>query len=247
MTNQLSAVIVDDEAHCIKTLEWELQRYCPEVDVIASFTNEQAALLYLQQQKPDILFLDIHLNQINGFELLEALENRPPVIFTTAYDEYAIQAFEVSAVDYLLKPLDGNKLKDAVSKVLDREDMKEDRWQSLIDKFTGQLDRHRKIAVPTFNGFDFFPVDDILYLAGQSNYCEIVLTNGDKILASRTIKAMSSQLENYHFLRIHKSYLINLGHIKRYLRGDGGNVVMDNGDSLPVSRQRKETLMKLFS
>lgn len=238
----LSSVILDDEAKSRESLKILIEDFCEGVEVSALCQNVSEALDAINKHKPDVLFLDIQLQRETGFDLLNQLKDFTfEVIFTTAFSEYAIKAFKFSAIDYLLKPIDIQELKLALSKVEKRKgNVTTDRLQQLLQNLRSGASDNYKLALPTSDGLVFVKVGDILYCEASSNYTEIILTDGKKYTVSRTLKEYEDLLGEQNFFRIHHSYLINLNEIKKYVRGDGGYVVMNNDKSLDVSKRKKE-------
>ena len=243
----LKAILVDDEPHCLETLEWQLNHYCPEVEVLASYTSSRESLSNIPVLEPDLLFMDIEMSYLNAFDLLEALPRmRFHLIFTTAYNEYALKAFRFSALDYLLKPIDKDELMAAVEKAngKDAANPAPNQMQILINQLQQTNHQDQRISLPTMDGLEFIPVKDIIRCQSDSNYTSIHLRSGDRMLICRTLKFMEETLSDSSFLRVHYSHLINLKHIKRYIRGDGGTIVMVDGSDVTVARSRKETLIQ---
>lgn len=239
---RLTAVLIDDEKHCLETLAEDLGAHCPEIEVVMRFEASAPALSWLRQHQVDVVFLDIILPGMSGFQLLEQLSPlRFHVIYTTAYSEYAVQALRASAVDFLLKPIDPDELKTAVKRLLER---KENHFS--LEHITVLLENLNKqavparLALPTRNGYDFLPLGDILYFEADGNYTYVFLKDRDKLFVTRSLKELEAQVSGFNFCRIHNGYLVNLGHVDRYLRGDGGQVVMSNGEKLPVSRGKRD-------
>jgi len=246
---KIRSVILDDEQHCIDTLQWQLEKYIPEVEIINKFSSPIAALKVLKSQPIDLLFLDIEMPEMNGFELLQQLANvNFGIIFTTAYDEFAVKAFKASAIDYLLKPIDKEDLILAVSKVKDARNVfiQPEQMDILYKAITNKHPLKERIAVPTQEGLHFVKIKEIMYCISDSNYTNIHLNNKKKILVCRTLKEIEEMLIDSGFLRIHNSHLINLQKIEKYVRGDGGYVIMDDQTPLSVSRSRKEVLLTIF-
>ncbi len=246
--NNIKTIIVDDEKHCLETLTWQLQRYCPQVELIAACDTAAAAIDTINQNPVDLVFLDIEMPHMNGFEMLEALKPiKFEIIFTTAYDMFAVKAFKFSAVDYLLKPIDKDELLLALNKYQTRgTQLRPEQlnilFQSLYQK-TGSIQR---VALPTMEGLEFVEAEDIIHCQSESNYTHIFLTNGTKLLISKTLKETEELLKDFNFLRVHHSHLINLNHVRKYVKGDGGYVIMSNDDAVNVSRSRKELLLRAF-
>lgn len=246
----INSIIIDDEQHCLETLQWQLEKYTSTVKVLQIFNNPIQALEYVKTNPVNLVFLDIEMPEINGFEFLNRVSNiQFDVIFTTAYDEFAVKAFKASAIDYLLKPIDKQDLINAIKKVENKRALNISGMQLEIlnESYGPNHSIKDKIAVPTQEGLHFIKIKDIVCCISDSNYTYIHLANQTSILVSRTLKEIESILPNKHFLRIHHSNLINLEQIKKYVRGDGGYVVMEDGKELSVSRSRKDTLLRIFS
>jgi len=195
------------------------------------------------------VFLDIEMPAMNGFELLEQFDEIPfAVIFTTSYDQYAIKAFRFSALDYLLKPIDQDELVAAVKKVGEQRHLPvAEQFQVLLKQIQGKNNGFLKLAVPTAEGFELIPAEQIVYCEANDNYTHLFLKNKNKIIACRILKDIEAQLQDFSFfVRVHNSYLVNLNEVARYVRGDGGHLIMSNGTMINVSRSRKEALLKHF-
>ncbi len=246
----MRAILIDDEVNALETLEIELNAYCPEVEIIAKCEDAKSGLKAIKKHNPDIIFLDIEMPWMSGFELLEALGNFSlDVVFVTAYSEFAIKAFEVNAVDYLLKPISKPKLIDAIRKAKDRHPVTDEVLKNIISTLDAERTVRKPlphIALPTPEGLEFVRIDDIIYASADSNYSNIHLKDGNTILLAKTLKQVEALVEGRNFLRIHQSFLVNLAYIKKYIKGQGGTLVMEGGSSLPVSRSCKERLMALI-
>jgi two-component system LytT family response regulator len=238
----LNCIIVDDELKSRESLKILIEDFCEGVIVKALCQNVSEAILAIDVHKPDVVFLDIQLQRETGFDLLSQLKNVDfEVIFTTAFSEYAIKAFKYSAIDYLLKPIDIEELKLALAKVEKRKGHSlGDRLQQLLQNLKAGTSDNYKLALPTADGLVFVKVSEILYCEAASNYTEIVLLDNRKYIVSRTLKEYEDMLAEQNFYRIHHSYLINLNEIKKYVRGEGGYVIMNNDKSLDVSKRKKE-------
>lgn len=238
----INAIIVDDELKSRESLKILLEEFCDNVAVKALCQDVAEAVQAIQQYKPDVVFLDIQLQRETGFDLLTQLGDFDfEVIFTTAYAEYAIKAFKFAAIDYLLKPIDIEELKRALSKVEKRmNDSISLRLQQLMQNLKNTSSENYKLALPTTDGLVFVKMQDILYCEASSNYTEITVMDGKKYIVSRTLKEYEDMLGEHNFYRIHNSYLINLNAIKKYVRGEGGYVIMANDKSLDVSKRKKE-------
>jgi len=235
----MKAIIVDDEAKSRKTLITSINKYTPEVEVVADAASVVEALKKIKEFRPDILFLDVQLPDGSGFDILELLPNLNfKIIFISAYDKYAIDAFKFSAIDYLLKPVEPELLIKAIEK-----SAKEDRLESLEGKLNVLLSNRKqveKIALPSTNGLELVKVKDIVYCQADSNYTVFHLNDGQQIMVSRSLKEYDDILSPLGFYRIHQSYLIKLSYVKKYIKGEGGSVILENGKELDVSRRRKE-------
>jgi two-component system LytT family response regulator len=243
----LKAVIIDDEPHAREKMQLLLERYCKDVEVLAQAKDADEGIIFIQQYQPDLVFLDIEMPRLTGFDMLKQVPNiNFEIIFTTAHDHYAIKAIKFSALDYLLKPIDLDQLQEAVKKAAMRRGEKNSAAQYLTLKENLQkqhvpLDQ---LAVPAISGMIFIKVPDILYCEADSNYTKIFLINKKKIVSSRTLKEYEELLEDNGFIRIHHSHLVNKSHVVQYIKGEGGQVLMADGVSLNVSRRKKEDVVE---
>lgn len=245
----IKAVIIDDEQHSIETLRWKLENYCPEVEVSASFENPADGVAYLREHDCNLLFLDIEMPRLNGFDVLEELGHPLPfdVVFITAYDNFGIQAIKFSALDYLLKPVQNKELKEAIGKHLaqNRHSLPAGQLEGLLQNW--QAERKGKpgrIALTSKDSIEFVDPAEVIVCSSSSNYTEVYTSDGRKRVISRTLKDFEDMLLPYHFFRPHHSHLINLLRVREYVRGDGGYLVMENKMKIPVSKSRKEALMQ---
>jgi len=238
----LNAIIVDDELKARENLQILLQDFVKGVNVVGLCQNIAEAVEAVKQNSPDVVFLDIQLQRETGFDLLTKLKEIDfEVIFTTAYTEYAIKAFKFSAIDYLLKPIDIEELKKAVGKVEKRVNHNmTNRLSHLMQNLKHGSDF--RIALPTLDGLVFLNVQEILYCEASSNYTQI-FTIKEKYVVSKTLKEYDELLSDHNFFRIHNSYLININSIKKYVKGDGGYVVLNNNTSLDVSKRKKDAFL----
>jgi two-component system LytT family response regulator len=247
MKDKLQAVIVDDEAKGIEFLQYTLEKHCHEVEVIKTFTAPLEALDEIPALKPDILFIDVEMPRMNGFELVERLQNKGiKTIFVTAYNEYALKAFRVAAVDYLLKPIDSDELKEAVQKVIDSRENPESGIQELLQFMKAQQGL-KKIHISTDKGVYFLEPEDIIYCTSDGSYCELFLMDGSKLVSSKSIGEFEKLLTEKGFFRIHHSSLINVNHLKKFSKVDGGFVEMVNGVELAVSRRKKDEFLDFIN
>lgn len=244
----IKTVLVDDEKHCLETLSWQLQRYSKEVEIIGLCASATEAIDTIGSHQVDLVFLDIEMPHMNGFEMLQSLQPiNFEIIFTTAYDMFAVKAFKFSAVDYLLKPIDKDELLQALGKYKSRgAQIRPEQLNILLQSLSGKSTGIQKVALPTMEGLEFVEAQDIIHCQSESNYTHIFMANGKKLLISKTLKEAEELLGDFNFLRVHHSHLINLNHVRKYIKGDGGYVIMSNDDSVNVSRSRKELLMRAF-
>lgn len=242
----IKAILVDDEPLCCQVLQTLLQKYCPEVHVIAAYNDATEALEQIKKQPPDLVFLDVEMPRMNGFQMLEQLKTIDfDLIFTTSYDQYAIKAIRFSALDYLLKPIDREELQRAVQKAVShRQNPVAAQLALLFQKINQPTASITKIALPTLEGLQMVTVDEIITCRADSNYTVFFLKNKQKLVVSRTLKDIEELLEDYPFIRVHHSYMVNINEIHKYVRGEGGLVEMSDGSTVDVSRSRKEELLK---
>ncbi len=242
----VNCIIVDDEMKSRESLKILVEDFCEGVKVSALCQNVDEGLKAIETYKPKIVFLDIQMQRETGFDLLERIKKVDfEVIFTTAYSEYAIKAFKFSAIDYLLKPIDIEELKRAIAKVEQKTSGDfSSRLEHLVQNLKSNNSHQRfKLALPSSDGLVFVKVEDIVYCEASSNYTNIFMSDGKKYVVSRTLKEYEDLLGEQDFFRIHNSYLINLNSIKKYVRGEGGYVVMNNDTSLDVSKRKKESFL----
>ena len=257
MNKPLHVFIADDEYQSRLVLIKMLERYFPDIEVAGQAGTVDEAVASISSLQPQVLFLDVRMNGETGFDILDRLPHTNfYVIFTTAYQEYAVRAFRYSALDYLVKPIDAEELQTAVQKAMTRS---RETQLSLEQHMTGQHNTGQhmtgqqptrkftdKIGVPTPEGLLFLAAQDIIYCQAQSNYTELFLTDGQKITSSYTLKSFEDLLSDQHFFRTHKSFLINLRHIDIYRKGEGGVVVMSNGREIEIARRNKTGFLYLF-
>ncbi|MCB0835080.1 MAG: response regulator transcription factor [Bacteroidetes bacterium] len=249
----IKALIVEDEKNSQELLKELINTYCDGVEVIAIAGNVAEALGALKLHKPDLIFLDIELPDGDGFQVLEnADEISFDVIFTTAYNQYAMRAFKFAATDYLLKPVDIEELQQAAARVVEKrsegqQDDPSEKIDALIKNIRNIGQPFRRIVLPTSNGFTVVDPDDIIRCESDRNYTFIFLKDKRRILVSRTIKEYDEMLQEFNFFRIHQSHLINLNYLKNYTRGRGGYVELTDGTTLDVSARRKSDFLKRMS
>lgn len=241
------AVLVDDEPFANKSLEILLAKFCPQVKVVAVFNNPLLALDYLNQNEVDILFLDIDMPFLSGFELLAKIERTNfKIIFVTAYDQFALKAFRYSAFDYLLKPIEEELLVQTIQKIERNEAhlSNQNSVNHLLELLNNKNQEFKRIALPTLEGFEFVEIDNIIHCESDSNYTKVFFANHPMFVVSRTLKVIESMLLDFNFIRIHNSHLINIKHVKKYIKADGGFLQMVNNRELPISRAKKDEVLK---
>lgn len=244
----IHAIIIDDEQQCIETLSILLKMHCPEVVIDATCTSGQAGIDAINQYKPDVVFLDIEMPKMNGFDLLSRFDKVFfHVVFTTAYSQFAIKAFKVSALNYLLKPIDPDDMKLTVARLkqLQANTFKE-QFDILLQSMQKPAVPAPRMAISTGDGMVFIDINDLIYCQSESNYTHIIMANGDKYFLSRPLKEFEDSLSGSHFFRIHNSYLVNVNQIKKFVRGDGGYVIMNDGTQITIARARREEFFSLF-
>ena len=242
----MTAIIIDDESKGRLALRQKLKSYCPNVHIVAEAVNGIEALAVIEKHDPQLIFLDIEMPKMNGFEMLNNIKEKNfQIIFTTAYDQYAIKAIKYAAFDYLLKPVDIEELKTAVSRAGNTETQQTKKQIELLQQNMEHPKKQlNKLAIPTLEGLLFFDINDIIHLEANSNYTFIHFSGKPKITASKTLKEFEDILPEDIFFRTHHSHLINLNYIKRYIKGDGGQIELQNGTYVDVSRRKKEEFLK---
>ncbi|MFT3824321.1 MAG: LytTR family DNA-binding domain-containing protein [Chitinophagaceae bacterium] len=244
----LRTILVDDEKNNLENLTGLLQTYCPQTEIVATALNAEEGKSAIVQWRPDLLFLDIQMPGKNGFDLLKELKEYDfEVIFVTAYDQYAIQAVKFSAVDYLLKPVSITELQEAVDRAAERRRQKKQNLQleNLMQLLQQKQENHR-IALPTLRETRFVPTNDIIRCESSNNYTIFHMVNKEALTVSKPIYEYEEILKNYAFVRCHQSHLVNTKHVSSWVKEDGGYLLMDNGDTVPVSRNKKDVVMKVL-
>jgi two-component system, LytTR family, response regulator len=244
----LKAILIDDEPDNIKLLALQLRLYCPSVEVIAECSKSEEGLLKINELNPDLVFLDIEMPRMNGFELLEKVNNiNFALVFVTAYDKFAVKAFKYSAVDYLLKPIDTKELQEAIKKIENNQRTEPKQVEHLKQQFkNSHISQPDKIALPYQNGVTFVAIADIVYCEADDNYTKFVIRDGQSYLVSKTMRDIQEILEEREFLRVHRQFIINLNLIKKYVKGEGNYVIMLNEKNIPIARNQKEKLVQRF-
>ena len=243
----MRTILVDDEPDGIRTLKKLLELNCPEVEILATCSNTTDALQKLEEIKPELVFLDVRMPGKTGLDMLAELSEIDfEVIFVTAHDEYMLQALQFSAVDYLMKPVDEDRLQEAMQRVEKRlkEKKNSDQAEILLHNINkAGLPLEMKLCLPTQKGFTIVKLEEIIYCEAQRSYTIFRLINNKSIIISKPLFDYDKLLADTIFLRVHKSFLINLMHVKEYVRGEGGTVIMTNGMEVEISRRKKEQFL----
>lgn len=247
----MKVAIIDDEVNGRDIVRQYLSLYCDDVDVIGEADSVESGFALLTTQSPDVVFLDIQMQDGTGFNLLEKLPKRNfKVIFVTAYDQFALKAIKFSASDYILKPVEPDEFVDAVERVkseLEKKDqVKDDRIDTLLT--ISKKNDFTKVGLPTSEGIQFVKVDDIVRCEADGPYTQVYLSAGERVVVSKNLKVYEDLFASNNFLRVHKSHLINTSYIDKYLNGggDGGSVVMADGSVVEVSRRKKDELLEML-
>jgi len=244
----IRAIIIDDEQHCIDRLSNLLKdQLSKEVHLIESFRTVEEGIKGIEKLRPGLVFLDIQIQDKTGFDLLRHFQQMYfQVIFTTAFDKYAVQAFRFSAVDYLLKPVHPEELKQAVGKLSERSGNNtiSDTVFHLLNNIKETQVANKKIGIPVITGLVFVPVSDIIRCESDINYTRFYMKDKQKLLVAKTLKEYEEILSDYNFFRIHNSHLINLAYIKSYHKGKGGFVTLTDGSEVEISTRRKDEFLK---
>lgn len=242
---QLKSFIIEDELNSINTLKSFLREFCPNVNNIGAAVSIQDAVPVIRQMRPDLVFLDIELPYENGFKILDYFP-QPffDIVFTTAYDQYAVKAFRLAAVDYLLKPIDINQLVEAISKVIKKRTQirTPELYSLLAENYASQ--EVKKIALPNQKGFSFVKINDIIYCEASRSYAFFHLKSGEKLMVSKPLKWFEETLDKLTFFRVNRSFLINLKYVQSYSRSHGGEVTLETGAQFAVSENKREALLR---
>ena len=246
----IRCILIDDERNALEMMEWLIKTYCPQVEIAAMCNSAQQGIEAINAYKPDVIFLDIEMPRMNGFDMLEQFDKLTfDVVFCTAYDQFAIKAFKYSALNYLLKPVDPEDLKATIARIEARKEVPtREQFQLLMQHiYQPAKTTPQRIALTTNDGMIFVPTQDIIYCEAESNYTKVVLSGGKKVVVSKVLKDIDEALSGPDFCRVHSSFLINVNRIKKYVRGDGGYLIMDDDTNISISRNRRQEFMELFS
>ncbi|MEM9545703.1 MAG: LytTR family DNA-binding domain-containing protein [Bacteroidota bacterium] len=245
MAETIRALIIDDEQRSITSLKWELENFA-DVEIVGSTTDPMEGIDLIQDLKPRLVFLDIEMPVLNGFDLIQKFDVLDfEIIFTTAYDKFAVRAFEVSAIDYLLKPINEEDLSRALEKVKSKTGIEyfQRKMEVLFKNLRTDDPFFDNIVIPTNEGLEFLEAKGIVRCESSGNYTWIYMDNNDKHLVSKTLKEIEGMLDSRRFYRVHHSHLVNISFIKKYLKGKDGTLVLKNGELVPVSRTKKSNLL----
>ena len=249
MNKMLSVLLVDDEKFAIANLSNLISTYCPSMKIIGSANNVTEAISLVNQNKPDVIFLDVNMPGQSGFELLNQLTYNPSVVFVTAHEQYALQAMKACAVDYLLKPIAIHELIHTQEKLLQIHTLTPEirkNYSQVLRNLSSLMEKPgsiRKLTLHGNNGYAIFNIDDILYLAGEDNYTKFHFLNQKSVMVSKTLKDYEEILEPFGFMRIHKSSMVNLSHLKKIHRNESMEIIMADNTALPVSRRKATDLL----
>jgi two-component system LytT family response regulator len=245
---KIKAILIDDELNSLQNLRQKLEGFCPDIHVIATTQQPEEGIFLIRQYQPDLVFLDIEMPRMSGFRMLEELgEYDFDIIFTTAYDRYSIDAIRISAFDYLVKPIGIEDLQHAVerfSKSLNRQT--KEKIDILKKSLSDNRSQEDKIAISTSEGIDFIPIKNIVHIESKSNYSKIFLTENKSITVTKILKDFEEMLLPYNFYRVHNSHLINLNYIQKYIRSQGGHVLLQDGTLIDISRRKKEEFLRMI-
>ncbi len=244
----IKAILIDDELDAIESLTWEINQFCKDIQIIDSFTNPEEAISAINYLKPDCVFLDIEMPKMDGFQLLSQLNFRKfDLVITTAYDNYAIQAFKESAIDYLLKPIDSDDLQKVARKITANKsdnNLGTELKLALENIYKQQNSSLNKVALPLNRKIVFVNASDIIYCKSDGNYTTIYLTNNEKHLISKKLKDVMELINDKQIIKVHQSYLVNITYIKEYVKSDGYYLVLDDKTTIPVSKSNRRFLLE---
>ena len=245
----IKIIIIDDQEDSIEKLSFLIKKYCPMTTLAGVANTGKDGIALIQKEQPDLVFLDVEMDDMTGFEMLERLDTVDfKVIFTTSFDKYAIKAIRFSALDYLLKPVGKEDLMAAIERAhLEPQKLQNEQVKELAEIGKSKTTKLERIALTTSDGLVFKNINDIIRCESDRNYTTVHLLNKEKLIVSKTLKEIDDTLDGSGFFRVHHSHLINLNHISRFIRSDGGYVVMQNNDNISIARNKKEKFFELFS
>ena len=239
---KLKTILIDDEKYSRENLMAELEPFSGMIQVIGESNSMTSAVKQIDELKPDLIFLDINLGDGTGFDVLEKITHHKfKLIFLTAYNQYAIKAFKFNAIDYLLKPLNKEDLKNVLERIRRNEQDSNPLLHEILENM--QSMKPKKIAIPSQDGFSLHPIEDIVRCQSDGNYTKIHFASCPKILSSKTLKYFDDMLQDLEFERVHNSHLVNINHIKKYVNVDGGTLKMSDGSQVPISQRKKSQVL----
>lgn len=246
----ITAVLIDDDKHLRKGLKALLERYTHEIHIIGEAESVQTGVECLEKLRPQVIFLDIHLSDGTGFDILEKIKGKitAHIVFITAHEQYAVKAFKFSALDFILKPVDPEELQDTIAKIKEVVGKRNsfEHIDLLLENIRKKVDNFKRIALSTSDGIHLFEVSDIIRCEAKVNYTEFFIKNHKPLLISKTLKEYEEMLTEHGFERIHQSHLINLSYLKSYIKSDGGYVIMADNSKLPLAQSKREKLQELI-
>ena len=246
---KIRAILIDDEIHCTESLKIEVNAFCPEVEVVGVCNDPREGVKLIEDLNPDVVFLDIEMPWMSGFELLSKISFIDfSVICTTAYNQYVIKAFKFSAVDYLLKPIDTDELQAAIERVKSLQSLKFNKahLDILINNLKPVPDTSQRIVLPSSEGLEFIKVSDIIRIESESNYSHIYLIDNKKVFLAKTLKDLEQLLSDSNFIRVHNSHIVSENHIVKYHSSDGGSIELSDGSRVPLSRTRRSEFISKY-
>lgn len=249
----ITAVLIDDDKHLRKGMKGLLERYASEILIIGEAESVKTGILALEKYQPQVVFLDIHLSDGTGFDILEQLaktseKTRPHIVFITAHEQYALKSFKFSALDFLLKPVDPEELQKTITKIKEAlsNNNSFEHIDLLLENIRRKVDNFKRIALSTSDGIHLFEISDIIRCESQDNYTQFYIKNHKPLLISKTLKEYEELLTEHGFERVHQSHLINLAYLKSYIKTDGGYVIMADNTNIPIAKRKKERLQDLI-
>jgi two-component system, LytTR family, response regulator len=245
----IRAIIIDDEAYGRTALRLALEKYFPEVSIVCICDTPERGLVAIRQEAPNLVFLDVQMPGMSGFDLLKLVSPfNFEVIFVTAYEQYAIKAIRFSALDYLMKPVDIDDLRASLQKAKERLSRANThhQYQSVLHNIQHPAGKIERLAVPTQEGINFFNLSQVIFCKAEGSYTQMMLVHGQSHLVTRNLKDFENLLLDSGFCRVHHTYLINMAHIRKYIRGEGGYVIMTDDHHIDISRRKKEEFLKLL-
>lgn len=243
----IKCIIVEDDKFSQEALVDTINGHCRNIVILAVCASPEEGVKAIRELSPNLIFLDIEMPGMSGFEMLKLVGDMDfEVIFTTSYNEYVLDAIRSNAFDYLTKPIKPKELKDSIDRLVEKKvRTRNQKFEQLAESLTA-VNKNRRIALPTFDGFIFVNVKDIMHCKSESNYTTICMQNGEKIVVTRTLREIEGSVNSPEFYRVHNSHFVNLAFMKKYVRGSGGYLVMSDGTTINIARNRKDKFLKLL-